>query len=389
MRAPGDAGGAMSLFQALGLDADDRPAVAAFAARSGVPVAQLRYYDTAQILPCGADLARLLTTSGLSEMDLMLRLGRPSRAALAALAGDAGGRPAAPPPPAPRLPPPVLATAYGQLYQGDCLAIMAALASDSLDLIFADPPQNLGKWYPSGINDRLAVGDYLAWCERWLLECIRLLKPGGALFVWNLPRWNAELASFLAGRLTLLHWIAVEFKCGLPRPGRLYPAHYALLYLVKGPRPRVFHPDRLPLAVCRHCAGELGDYGGHARAMNPAGVNLSDVWHDIHPVRHAKYKRRTGANELPLRLLDRIIELASDPGDTVLDPFGGAGTTYVAAEVKQRRWLGVEIGPPGDIQRRFAALERERHRLAAGRQGLNTLFPPAVKARRERAGRWT
>lgn len=123
--------------------------------------------------------------------------------------------------------------------------------------------------------------------------------------------------------------------------------------------------------------------------MNPAGVNLSDVWHDIHPVRHAQHKHRAGANELPLRLLDRIIELASDPGDTVLDPFGGAGTTYVAAEVKQRRWLGVEIGPPDDIQRRFAALERERRLLATGRQGLNTLFPPAVKARRERAGRWT
>ena len=106
----------------------------------------------------------------------------------------------------------VLATAYGQFYQGDCLAIMAALASDSLDLIFADPPQNLGKWYPSGIDDRLAVGHYLAWCERWLLECIRVLKPGGALFVWNLPRWNAELAGFLAGRLALLHWIAVEMK---------------------------------------------------------------------------------------------------------------------------------------------------------------------------------
>ncbi len=209
MRAPDSAGGAMSLFQALGLDANDRPAVAAWVARCGVPVARLRHYHTAQILPCGVDLERILATSGLSELALMLRLGRPSRAALA---GAADRRPLPAPPPLASLPPPVLATAYGQFYQGDCLAIMAALASDSLDLIFADPPQNLGKWYPSGIDDRLAVGHYLAWCERWLLECIRVLKPGGALFVWNLPRWNAELAGFLAGRLALLHWIAVEMK---------------------------------------------------------------------------------------------------------------------------------------------------------------------------------
>jgi len=123
--------------------------------------------------------------------------------------------------------------------------------------------------------------------------------------------------------------------------------------------------------------------------MNPARVNLSDVRRDIHPVRHAKYNRRTGANELPLRLLDRVIEMATDPGDTVFDPFGGAGTTYVAAEVKQRRWLGVEIGPTADIQRRFAALDRERSLLAESRQELNALFPAAVKTRRERAGRWT
>ena len=71
-----------------------------------------------------------------------------------------------------------------------------------------------------------------------------------------------------------------------------------LLYYVKGPQARVFHPDRLPMQVCPHCAGDLRDYGGYKDKMNPRGVNLSDVWWDISPVRHAKYKRRNGANEL-------------------------------------------------------------------------------------------
>jgi site-specific DNA-methyltransferase (adenine-specific) len=73
--------------------------------------------------------------------------------------------------------------------------------------------------------------------------------------------------------------------------------------------------------------------------MSPKGVNLTDVWWDISPVRHAKYKRRNGANELSLKIMDRVIEMSTDEGDLVLDPFGGAGTTYMAAELKGRRWV--------------------------------------------------
>jgi site-specific DNA-methyltransferase (adenine-specific) len=123
--------------------------------------------------------------------------------------------------------------------------------------------------------------------------------------------------------------------------------------------------------------------------MNPRGVNLPDVWTDIPPVRHAKYKRRKGANELPLKLLDRVIELASDEGDLVLDPFGGSGTTFVASELKSRRWLGVELGPPDDVIRRFQNLDDDRQYLERIRAGYNNLFTPDVAAGRRKKGLWT
>jgi site-specific DNA-methyltransferase (adenine-specific) len=123
--------------------------------------------------------------------------------------------------------------------------------------------------------------------------------------------------------------------------------------------------------------------------MNPLGVNLQDVWTDIPPVRHAKYKRRKGANELPLRLLDRVIEMASDEGDIVLDPFGGSGTTYIAAELKKRRWTGIELGPIDDIRNRFKHLEQERDHLDRIRSGYNHLFLPSVAVQRKRKGLWT
>ena len=65
-----------------------------------------------------------------------------------------------------------------------------------VDTIFADPPFNLGKIYGKRSLDRLSEEKYLAWCKEWLVESVRVLKPGGALFVYNLPRWNIQLGAF-------------------------------------------------------------------------------------------------------------------------------------------------------------------------------------------------
>jgi site-specific DNA-methyltransferase (adenine-specific) len=138
-------------------------------------------------------------------------------------------------------------------------------------LAFADPPFNLGKKYSSNIDDDRASHDYLAWCQQWLDEMVRVLKPGGSLFLWNLPKWNLPLGAYLGGKLTFRHWIAVDIKYSLPIQKRLYPSHYSLLYFVKGDKPAIFHPDRAPIPCCRHCGGELRDYGGYKDKMNPKG----------------------------------------------------------------------------------------------------------------------
>ena len=381
-------------FGAIGIAADNRAALGDFARHSGVPVDRLRHYNNANILPSGSDLERILEAAGIGEVELMLAMGRVSKAVLDAIQAKAGlvaevigelpqnERPISDA----KL---VMDTRFGRLFEGDCISFMETLESDSLDMIFADPPFNLNKLYPSSIDDNLKTERYIEWCEAWLYQCIRILRHGGSLFVWNLPKWNAEIASFLKGRLTFVHWIAVDIKYSLPIQGRLYPSHYSLLYFVKGQSARVFHPDRLPMQVCPHCFGDLRDYGGYKDKMNPKGVSLCDVWWDIAPVRHAKYKRRNGANELSLKLMDRIIELSTDEGDLVFDPFGGAGTTYMAAELTGRRWLGVEIGPTDDIIRRFEEIDTERQILADYRKGANVLFTEDVRRGRERMGWWT
>ena len=146
-------------------------------------------------------------------------------------------------------------------------------------------------------------------------------------------------------------------------------AHYGLIYYTKG-EPAVFNKVYTPIQVCRHCGKEIRDYGGHRKKLNEKGINLMDVWDmqedvwedvlqadstedlwtlteemwtDIPPVRHHRHKKRI-PNELAPIMLERVIAMASNPGQIVVDPFGGSGTTFYAAEKLHRYWIGTEIG---------------------------------------------
>lgn len=382
-------------FEAIGINACDNKSLKSFAKKSEISEKKLKYYNENNILPVGNDLNSIVETAQISEIYLRLRMGIIDHAILGLLQSSAQEISSLicnqlTPKHAHTNPiKPDFETGLGRLYQSDCINFLKTVENESIDMIFADPPFNLSKLYPSEIDDNLKAEKYLKWCEEWLYQCARILKPGGSIFVWNLPKWNSALTSYLNNYLTFRHWIAADIKYSLPIQGRLYPSHYSLIYYVKGDKPRVFHPDRLPMQVCPKCFGDIKDYGGYKDKMNPLGVNLSDVWYDIPPVRHAKYKRREGSNELSLKLLDRIIEMSTDEGDIILDPFGGSGTTYMAAELKNRKWIGCEIGPLDVVVDRFKLIEEEKEILSSYRMNLNSLFPEKIKKQREKLGHWT
>ena len=245
----------------------------------------------------------------------------------------------------PKSPKPVLSTPFGVLFNGDCLEVLKKIKDETIDTVFADPPFNIGKTYGKKVNDNLPEDEYLEWYKSWITECERILKPGGSLFIYNLPKWNIMLGPHLLELgLTFRHWIAVSIKMGLPIQGRLYPCHYSLIYYCKGKKPKTFRKIRTPIQICRHCDGEIKDYGGHRNKMNPNGVNLADVWDDIPPVRHWKFKsKKRKANQLSTKLLSRVVEISTLPGDIVLDPFGGSGTTFDVCETGGRYWIGMEL----------------------------------------------
>ncbi len=203
-----------------------------------------------------------------------------------------------------RGPSPIHVTPHGALYAADCMKLLPLVKDEVVDTIFADPPFNIGKEYGKNTDDSLPDEHYIQWCREWLAECVRVLKPGGSLFLYNLPKWNVLLGAFLHEQgLEFRHWIAIEISACLPIPSRLHPSHYSLLYYSKG-KVKTFYRIRTPILTCRHCGGEVKDYGGHRDAMNPKGVTLKDVWTDIPPVRHWKFKSRNRrANALSTKIL--------------------------------------------------------------------------------------
>lgn len=382
-----------NLFEALGCK--NREDEKSLAKNLSIPLAELDYYDKNHILPNSKVLHTICQKLGFKKELIMLKMGVYSSDLINNLADRAElildnekGLTKQAKDSCTNIFPD-FSTELGQVYNIDCLKLLSKMEDESVDLVFADPPFNLDKFYKSEIDDKLHVKDYYSWTLSWIDECIRVLKPGGSFFIWNLPKWNSRYGNYLHERLNFRHWIAVDIKYRLPIANRLYPSHYSLLYLIKGEKPNTFDPDRMAMSTCPKCFGDLKDYGGYKDKMNSKGINLTDVWLDIPPVRHKKYKKRPDSNELTIKLMDRIIEMSSKPNDLIFDPFGGSGTTFIVAEIKKRRWIGSELEPLDIIKKRFKSINEEKRYLSEIRKNYNQLFPDKIKEIREKNGLWT
>lgn len=220
--------------------------------------------------------------------------------------------------------------AMGEIVRDDALHCLESLRDGCADIVFLDPPFNLGKPYGKNRShhDRRKEADYLDYMERVIARSAKVLKVGGALYLYHIPKWAIRLSPYLESHLDFRNWIAISMKNGFARTDRLYPAHYALLYYTKG-KPVQFQRPKVPKPVCTRCKKDLRDYGGYKDYV-AAGINLSDVWDDVSPVRHRKTKTRA-ANELPLVIPERVVTISGCKNGLVVDPFAGSGTILLAA----------------------------------------------------------
>lgn len=218
----------------------------------------------------------------------------------------------------------------GKVICGDAIEFLKGLRPNCARVIFLDPPFNLGKRYDKTRDlDCRPENEYQDWLMDVTSESIRVLEPGGVLFLYHLPSWAMRLGSHLDAALTFRQWIAVSMKNGFARGDRLYPAHYALLMFSKG-RLKKFVRPKIPPPQCKTCGELIRDYGGYKSIILRKGINLSDVWDDLSPVRHANRKHRA-ANELPELLFHRILKMVGAKKTLYVDPFAGSGSGVLAA----------------------------------------------------------
>lgn len=282
----------------------------------------------------------------------------------------------------------IYASNEGTLFQGDCVELLGQMSTDSVDLVFADPPFNLGKFYKTeSFTDRLVEESYRNWCHTWLLQMTRVLRPGGSLFLYHWPKWLIDLGQWLNSLPSLQYrsWIAMNMKGGFPIRNRLHPAHYGILYYTKVGGQSTFNVVRHRAPVCRHCGKEVRDYGGYRgkfkKYEDEGGVpwiQISDFWEDTRPARQDK-SRGLQIAELPLHIPERAVLMASNPGDVVVDVFGGGGSTYHAAQLHGRHWIGCDIGEVTPILQRLSTVFGLDPEMSIGVSFDNCFKPEFIK----------
>ncbi len=240
-----------------------------------------------------------------------------------------------------------------ELIVGDCVDVMNSRPAGSVDLVFADPPFNIGYDYDV-YDDRRGKSDYLAWAERWLQAAVRILSPTGSLFLAIGDEYVAEHKVRLdALNLTLRNWIVWHYTFGVNCTKKFNRSHAHILYYTRHPQEFTFNANAVRVPSAR-----MTTYSD--RRANPIGKLPDDTWvlrpqetdnhfqdeSDTWSVSRVcgTFKERTGHPcQMPEAVLERIIRVATNPGEVVLDPFAGSGTTLAVAKKLGRRYIGVEI----------------------------------------------
>jgi len=262
---------------------------------------------------------------------------------------------------------------HNRVRRGDCLDLLACLPDSSIPLAFADPPFNIGYDYDA-YDDTRSSEDYLDWSKRWMSELCRVLQPDGTFWLAIGDEYAAEL-KVLATRelgLTCRSWVIWYYTFGVNCRQKFSRSHAHLFHFVRDAANFTFNTDTIRVPSARELV-----YGD--RRANPSGRLPDDTWilrpQDLpsgfqadedtwyFPRVCGTFKERSGWHgcQMPEQLLGRIIRASSNPGDLILDPFAGSGTTLAVAKKLGRSFLGFELSP--------SYAEQIRKRLASIRVG--------------------
>lgn len=289
----------------------------------------------------------------------------------------------------------VLDDFLGKIHQGDCVEGLASVPEGSVDLVFADPPFNIGYKYDA-YDDQLDEQKYLDWSVLWMSQVKRVLKSSGTFWLAIGDEYAAEL-KVEAKKLGFItrNWVIWYYTFGVHCKAKFTRSHAHLFYFVKDAKEFTFNFKGVAVPSARQLV--YNDKRG-----NPSGRTPDDTW-ILRPQDCAEgfsededtwyfprvagtFKERAGFHgcQMPEQLLGRIIRGCSNEGDVVLDPFSGSSTTLTVAKKLGRNFFGFELSTE------YAKLGTERIASVSVGEKLNgaeepKVSAPATAARKKRA----
>jgi len=267
--------------------------------------------------------------------------------------------------------PQIYETDENKIVIGDALEALRDLPESSADLIFVDPPYNIGKDF-DGIQDREEEETFFQWCEKWLAECVRVLSPEGSFYLMNSTQNMPRLDLWCRRHLTILSRIVWSYDSSGVQAKSFFGSMFEpMLHMVANPKRYTFNANDILVEAKTGARRGLIDY----RKNPPQPYNTTkvpgNVW-DFPRVRFKMEEYENHPSQKPEALLERVIRASSNPGDLVLDPFSGSFTTGAVASRLGRRTISIEkneaylpiglrrIGIESDLPKEMLLKEKRR-----------------------------
>lgn len=237
----------------------------------------------------------------------------------------------------------ILGNEKHKIIRGDALEVLKELPDKFVDLIFADPPYNIGKNFNGHIDKWSSEEDYLNWCYQWLDLCVRKLKPKGSFYVMTATKYMPFFDIYLRKKIDVLSRVIWYYDSSGVQAKKYFGSMYEpILFCVKDKENYTFNMDAILVEAKTGAKRKLIDYRKNPPQVYSSEKVPGNVW-EFPRVRYRMDEYEKHPTQKPIALLERIIKASSNEGDLVLDPFSGTFTTSFVAKTLGRNSIGIEL----------------------------------------------
>ncbi|MCI9541023.1 MAG: adenine-specific DNA-methyltransferase [Lachnospiraceae bacterium] len=233
---------------------------------------------------------------------------------------------------------------YSMAILGDSLSILRQMKDESVNLIFADAPYNIGKDFGNNSDKWESVKEYIEWCKKWINECMRVLKSDGTMYFMTATQHMPYLDIYVSENYNVLCRIVWTYDSSGVQSKKMFGSLYEPILMINKNQKSKYTFNHLDILVEAKTGAErkLIDY----RKNPPQPYNTKkvpgNVW-DFSRVRYKMDEYENHPTQKPEALLERIIKTSSNIGDIVLDPFSGSFTTSAVAVRLGRYAVGIDL----------------------------------------------